>query len=145
MEDGSVQVMTDYESPEASTGKRAVIDRGGFLFRSLVSALKEARPECLYVIQLLEAARRESRYDCKHLHPELEAAISQWRRTKAAETGYSAYVILHQSVLLRIADAAPGTKEELMAVPGFGPGKFSKYGEEILAITAAFNPASGRP
>ena len=130
--------MTDYEFPEASTGKRAVIDRKSALFRSLVSALKEARPECLYVIQLLEAARRESRYDCAHLHPELEAALSMWRRRKAAETGYSVYVILQQGVLLKIADSAPETEEQLLAVPGFGPGKNEKYGKEILDVVRAF-------
>ena len=138
MEDGSVQVMTDYESPEASSGKRAVIDRKSTFFRSLVSAMKEARPECHYVIQLLEAARRESRYDSRHLHPELEAALSQWRRTKAAETGYSVYVILQQGVLLKIADTAPETEEQLLAVPGFGPGKKEKYGKEILDVVRAF-------
>ena len=120
-EDGSVQVMTDFESPEAASGKRAVIDRGCFLFQSLVSALREARPECLYVIQLLEAARREARYDCEHLHPE--------------------FVVLHQGVLLKIADASPRTREELLAIPGFSQGKMEKYGEEILSVIEEVNPA----
>ena len=133
--------MTDFESPEASNGKRAVIDRNSTLFRSLVSALKDARPECHYVIQLMEAARKESRYDCEHLHPELEAALSRWRREKAAETGFSAFVILQQGTLLKIADASPRTKEELLAIPGMGPGRVEKYGDEILALTAAVNPA----
>jgi superfamily II DNA helicase RecQ len=140
-EDGSVQVMTDFESPEAASGKRAVIDRGSFLFQSLVSALRDTRPECLYVIQLLEAARREARYDCAHLHPELEAALSRWRRMKADSLGYSPFVVLHQGVLLKIADAAPQTTEELLAVPGFSQGKMEKYGEEILAVTRTVNPA----
>ena len=140
-EDGSVQVMTDFESPEAASGKRAVIDRGSFLFQSLVSALREARPECLYVIQLLEAARREARLDSAHIHPELEAALLQWRRKMVAETGYSAFIILSQRVLLRIADSAPRTKEELLAIPGFGPGKFASYGKEILEVIKAVNPA----
>ena len=141
MEDGSVQVMTDYESPEASTGKRAVIDRKSTFFRSLVSAMKEARPECHYVIQMLEAARREARYDCEHRHPELEVALSRWRRMKADSLGYSPFVVLHPTVLLTIADAAPQTKEELLAVPGFTPRKMEKYGEEILAVTMTVSPA----
>ena len=140
-EDGSVQVMTDYESPEAATGKRAVIDRNTVLFRSIVTALKDARPECLYVIQLLEAARREARYDCAHLHPELETALSRWRRTKADFLGYSPFVVLHQSVMLKIADASPRTEEELLAIPGFSQSKMDKYGEEILALIQEVNPA----
>ena len=141
-EDGSVQVMTDFESPEAASGKRAVIDRGCFLFQSLVSALREARPECLYVIQLLEAARREARYDCAHLHPELEAALSRWRRMKADSLGYSPFVVLHQGVLLKIADASPRTREELLAIPGFSQGKMEKYGEEILSVIEEVNPGA---
>ena len=133
--------MTDYESEEAASGKRAVIDRNSSLFQGIVSALKDARPECLYVIRQLEAARREARYDCAHLHPELEVALSRWRRAKAHSLGYSPFVVLHQGVLLKIADAAPRTREELLAIPGFSQGKIEKYGEEILALTRTVNPA----
>ena len=136
-EEREVEIYTDYEFPYSRNRARAVIDRDGDLFKDLVHELKFADSDVLYAIQLLEAARREARYDCEHLHPELEAALAVWRRNKSNELGFSAYVILQQSVLLKIADAAPKTEEELLAIPGFGPGKFSKYGQEILAITTA--------
>lgn len=137
MEDGSVRMTTEFLFPEAMGTKKAVIDRQSDLFQALVKRLKNADEDCLYAIQLLEAARREARYDCNHLHPELEVALVRWRRQKAAELGYSAYVVLQQAVLMKIADAAPRTEEELLAIPGFGPGRFGRYGREILEITKA--------
>ena len=48
---------------------------------------------------------------------------------------------LHQGVLLKIADASPRTREELLAIPGFSQGKMEKYGEEILSVIEEVNPA----
>ena len=134
-EDSEIEVFTDFEFAEAIARGRTVINKDSTLFKSLASRLKSANPDILYAIQFLEAARREARYDCEHLHPELEAALSRWRRQKASELGYSAFVVLRQSVLLKIADAAPKTEEELLAIPGFGHGKFGLYGQDILSIT----------
>ena len=134
-EDGEIEVFTDFEFEEASGRGRAVIDRNSTLFKGLANTLRDSSPDILYAIQLLDAARREARYDCSHLHPELEAALSQWRRQKASELGYSVFVVLQQSVLLKIADAAPKTEEALLAIPGFGHGKFGLYGQDILSIT----------
>ena len=138
-EDGEMEVFTDYEFPYSRKRARAVIDKDSPLFKGLVKELRMADPDIQYAIQLLDAARRDARYNCEHLHPELEVALAVWRRKKSNELGFSAYVILQQSVLLKIADAAPQSEEELLAISGFGPGKFSKYGQEILAITAAYS------
>lgn len=75
-------------------------------------------------------------------HPELARALTLWRRAKAQEINVPAYYILHQRVLHAIADAAPQTEEELLALPGFGPGLFARYGEDILKLTAEVCPSS---
>ena len=49
-----------------------------------------------------------------------------------------AYTIMHQSTLMDIASFVPKTKEELLAIKGFGEAKYKKYGEDILRITAEF-------
>lgn len=67
-------------------------------------------------------------------NPQLANALTLWRRKKAKETGLPAYFILHQRVLYGIADHAPINKEQLLAVNGFGPGFFARYGNEILDL-----------
>ncbi len=67
-------------------------------------------------------------------HPELVQALIDWRREKYQKENVPAYIILHQKTLLAIADIAPTTKEELLAVKGFGKSKCDKYGDEILEI-----------
>jgi ATP-dependent DNA helicase RecQ len=48
-----------------------------------------------------------------------------------------AYVVFHNSTLEQIAERRPRTLTELAAVPGVGPAKLERYGEELLAILAA--------
>ena len=67
-------------------------------------------------------------------HPELVQALIDWRREKYQKENVPAYIILHQKTLLAIADLAPTTKEELLAVKGLGKSKCDKYGDEILEI-----------
>jgi len=67
-------------------------------------------------------------------HPELVQALIDWRREKYQNENVPAYIILHQKTLMAIADLAPTTKEELLAVKGFGKSKCDKYGDEILEI-----------
>ncbi len=68
------------------------------------------------------------------LHPELVRALIDWRKEKYTRDNVPAYIILHQKALLAIADIAPTTREELLAVKGFGKSKCDKYGDEILEI-----------
>lgn len=70
-------------------------------------------------------------------HPERVAALIAWRREKAAELGVPAFHILHQKTLLHLADALPSTREAFLAVPGFGPGLWKKYGTELVELLAA--------
>lgn len=67
-------------------------------------------------------------------HPELVEALIAWRREKARELGVPAYVVLHQKTLLGIADAKPDSRAQLLAVFGFGPELWKKYGMEILKV-----------
>ena len=70
-------------------------------------------------------------------HPEYVEALIAWRREKAQTRGVPAFHILHQKALLNIADARPLSRAALLAVPGFGPGLWEKYGLEILKILSA--------
>ena len=68
-------------------------------------------------------------------NPELARELIAWRRERSLEEGVSAYIVLPQSTLFAIADAAPQNEDELMNIPGFGQKKMELYGMEILKIT----------
>ena len=69
-------------------------------------------------------------------HPELIQPLIDWRTEKYIAQNIRAYWVLTQRTLLEIADTCPTTKEELLAVNGFGPAKWKQYGVEILALIA---------
>lgn len=74
------------------------------------------------------------------VNEELREKLQQWRADRFKADNVPAYTIMHQSTLMEIAALIPKTKEELLAVKGFGKAKYEKYGEEILELTSAFNP-----
>ena len=131
-----LSVAADCEFPESELSKMR-FNREDLFYSRLVESLRQCSPHCLYMIRMLESARKDARYHYKGLHPQLESRLLAWRRKKAADTHLPAYYILHQRVLLGIADAAPQSEEELLAVVGFGPGLYARYGAEILALTTS--------
>lgn len=69
-------------------------------------------------------------------HPELIQPLIDWRTEQYMAQNIRAYWVLTQRTLLEIADTCPTTKEELLAISGFGPAKWKQYGEQILALIA---------
>jgi len=63
--------------------------------------------------------------------------LKQWRLERAKADEVPAYVVFHNSTLEEIAERGPRTLTELAAVPGVGPTKLERYGEEVLAALAA--------
>jgi DNA helicase-2/ATP-dependent DNA helicase PcrA len=63
-------------------------------------------------------------------------ALQLWRRDRARTDAVPAYVVAHDSMLLAIAEARPGSATALARVKGMGPMKLERYGDELLAIVA---------
>jgi superfamily II DNA helicase RecQ len=61
-------------------------------------------------------------------------ALRAWRTRVARDTAKPAYTVFANDTLERIAASKPETLAELYAVPGVGPSKLAKFGEEVLAI-----------
>ena len=59
-------------------------------------------------------------------------ALRAWRSRRSRDDGVPAYVVAHDSTLRAIADAGPMTLAALRRVPGMGPVKLERYGQEIL-------------
>ncbi len=63
--------------------------------------------------------------------------LKTWRLKRAVADQTPAYIIAHNSTLEALAANPPGTPQQLLATPGFGPKKAETYGPEIFAIITA--------
>jgi len=63
-------------------------------------------------------------------------ALKQWRLDRSRADGVPAYVVLHDSTLGTIAERRPRSRQELATVPGIGPAKLDRYGDDILSVVA---------
>ena len=131
-EDGRVFFDTDYDFPEV-VKRRPPLEWEDGLYGELSYAIENSRWNIRRGMKLISTAATDPRAGYRGFHPQLEEALTDWRRTKAKELDVPSYVILHQRVLLAIADEAPETEKALLDVPGFGPGLMERYGKEILA------------
>lgn len=65
---------------------------------------------------------------------QLEQALKAWRTSAAKKLGMPPFVVLHDRTLRAIAHACPTTPNELQNIPGMGPAKLDKYGDQILSL-----------
>jgi DNA helicase-2/ATP-dependent DNA helicase PcrA len=66
--------------------------------------------------------------------PQLFDALAAWRKQRAQADAVPAYVVFHNTTLAAIAGAKPQSIGELASVPGIGPAKLDRYGDEVLAV-----------
>lgn len=64
-------------------------------------------------------------------------ALKDWRLSIARANGVPAYVVFHDSTLHAIAHSRPSSENGLAAVPGIGPVKIARYGDDLLRVVAA--------
>jgi DNA helicase-2/ATP-dependent DNA helicase PcrA len=69
--------------------------------------------------------------------PAVYEALAAWRRRRATNESVPAYHVFANRVLAAIAEAKPRSPAELLAVPGVGPAKLERYGDEVLEVVAA--------
>ena len=63
-------------------------------------------------------------------------ALKAWRSAAARAAGVPAYVIFHDTTLAAVAEAQPQTRASLLALPGLGPVKAERYGDDLLRVVA---------
>ncbi len=78
----------------------------------------------------------------RHADPEVLAALKAWRTAAARAGGVPAFVVFHDTTLAALAEARPSTRDALLAVPGLGPVKAERYGDDLLAVLAGARPAA---
>ncbi len=69
--------------------------------------------------------------------PALYDALTAWRRDCSQREDVPPFHVFHNRVLAAIADARPGSREELAEIAGVGPVKLERYGDDVLRVVAA--------
>lgn len=89
--------------------------------RAMVQSTRNGSPE------------RATRVDPSDRSP-LSSALRAWRTARAKQDEIAAFIVFHDSTIEAIAAARPRSIAELGRVPGIGPTKLDRYGEEIIGV-----------
>ncbi|WP_420150067.1 helix-turn-helix domain-containing protein [Spirosoma sp.] len=74
----------------------------------------------------------------------LYGALIKWRNDLAGEHDTSGYMVLPQKTIVELARLRPTTKDELLAIKGFGKTKVKQIGEDVLAVIRDYLERSAR-
>jgi ATP-dependent DNA helicase RecQ len=66
----------------------------------------------------------------------MKFALDTYRKQKARQLKWKAYMVLQRATIAAIDAQRPKTKAELLAIPGLGPAKVARFGDDILALVA---------
>ncbi len=64
----------------------------------------------------------------------LSNALRAWRTARARADEVAPFIVFHDSTIEAIAERRPRSILELRRVPGIGPTKLDRYGEELIAV-----------
>jgi len=67
---------------------------------------------------------------------ELFGKLKKWRAQEARQGNVPAFVIFHDTTLEAVARQRPASEAELLALPGVGPVKASRFGAQVLQVVA---------
>ncbi len=67
-------------------------------------------------------------------HDDRREALRSWRVERAQTDGVPAYVVFNDRTMDELLARAPTTEQQLLAVPGIGPAKVSRYGTDLIAF-----------
>jgi len=70
----------------------------------------------------------------------LSTALRAWRLARARSDAVAAFIIFHDSTIEAIAERRPRTIAELRRIPGVGPTKLDRYGDEVIGVVASTEP-----
>ncbi len=96
------------------------------------SASRAARP--LVAVGPGAASReRAAKVDPADRSP-LSNALRAWRTERAKADSVAPFIVFHDATIEAIAERRPRSIADLRRVPGIGPTKLDRYGEEILSV-----------
>ena len=77
----------------------------------------------------------------RRMFSELTRALERFRKKMARELKWKAYMVFQQRVITAIDQLRPTTHDALARVPGLGPAKIARFGDELLALVRASPPS----
>ncbi len=92
------------------------------------------------VTGVLHGARGGPRSADEQLGPDAGERFDRlrvWRRTASQEAGVPAYVVFDDRTLRELARRNPISSLALLDVPGVGPAKLARYGDDVLRVLTA--------
>ena len=106
-----------------------------------VEALAEGRPVADWRAHLADSRARVRATAGpevgRNADPHVLEALKSWRAATARASGVPAYVVFHDTTLAAVAEARPRDRNALLALPGVGPVKVDRYGDELISLVAA--------
>ncbi len=72
---------------------------------------------------------------------DLARSLERFRRKMARELKWKAYMVFQQRVITAIDAQRPTSHDALGRVPGLGPAKIARFGDDLLAMIRAAGPA----
>jgi ATP-dependent DNA helicase RecQ len=95
-------------------------------------------------VEVTGSAARDRSHACAPGPDLLDASAGErferlraWRRAASLDAAVPAYVVFGDRTLRELAHRNPSTAGALAGVPGVGPAKLARYGEEVLRVLAA--------
>ncbi|MCR9164584.1 MAG: RecQ family ATP-dependent DNA helicase [Nannocystaceae bacterium] len=70
--------------------------------------------------------------------PSLAAALDRYRKRTAGKLKWKAYMVFQRKAIVAISQAQPTTRDELLLIPGLGPAKVERFGDDILELVRKF-------
>ena len=70
--------------------------------------------------------------------PSLAGVLDRYRKRVAGKLKWKAYMVFQRQAIVAIAKAQPTTHEELLQIPGLGPAKVERFGDDILDLVRRF-------
>jgi len=113
----------------AATGRGGRRSRSRFLDGLIPPAMRRAVAETGPTL----APRSSAKVDPADRSP-LSNALRAWRTARARADSVAPFIVFHDSTIEAIAARRPRSIAELRRVPGVGPLKLDRYGEEIIGV-----------
>jgi ATP-dependent DNA helicase RecQ len=79
-------------------------------------------------------SRARSKSPSRRFGGEVARALDHYRRRRARSLGWKTYMVFQRHVLMAIDRDEPDSLEALARIPGLGPAKLERFGEDILEI-----------
>lgn len=85
-------------------------------------------------------ARRAAGAATPRRRSSLSTELERYRKRMAGKLKWKAYMVFQRKAILAISKAQPSTRDELLLIPGLGPAKVDRFGDDILELVRQFGP-----